>query len=186
MKKNILLLALMLMSLLGRSQNANVTVENFTDFDVRVVMYGYAPQTCPGSCDSTYITNDIFVPDSAYHAASTVRGPYNPCDIETGVGWDSVLCGPSFCTTIPPDFNWTMAKVSLFVPATNILCTAFLTVFPVYVSPKQPTCSPATGPVAGPFPLILYPPPPSHDLTISWISAGGSWADVKIYIYQAP
>lgn len=47
MKKNILLLALMLMSLLGRSQNANVTVENFTDFDVRVVMYGYAPANLP-------------------------------------------------------------------------------------------------------------------------------------------
>jgi len=118
------MLCLLMAGFSGSAQSAKLTVENYTDFDVQVVMHGYSPQICStGTCSSTYITNAISVPRGSYSASSSVWGPYNPCNIASSPGWNTVSCGVSFCSSVPGDFQWTYAEVTCFNPLTTTPAT---------------------------------------------------------------
>jgi hypothetical protein len=180
MKRFFLAIFLLTLFQLVRAQSAKLYIVNHTDYEVRVRMYGQASATCPAGCSSTYITNTIslMAPSSpAYPSGSTTWGPFDPCNVSTGVGWAYAACPTAWCSSLPTDFQWTLAVIDL--PFATIWP---LGTFPMYVCPTQPTCSPATGTVYGP--VTASPPAWPWNIKAEWFSTGGSLADVTIVIDQ--
>lgn len=179
--KTLLIAALLILSC-GSSyaQNAEVTIVNNTDFDIRVTMYADATSSCTtGTCNTTFITNNIGVSNLSYPASPTTWGPYDPCDIVSSPGWATVICPTVWCSSIPSDFQWTLAKVE--IP------TGYgywdIADFPLWVCSSQPTCFPGAGTTSltavapgGPF--------SAPNVTAYWTSSGGSLADVTITVNQ--
>ncbi len=148
--KKLTLGALLLVSSISAicQTSATIKIENHTDYEICVVMYGYAPSYCgSGDCNSTHITNTICVP-SGWGLPSVVTswGPYTPCNVSSVVGWSTELCSTSWCSSLPSDFQWTLAKVYA-----NGAVPCWGSIFPMNVSDGQTIgCEGATY-VSGPY-----------------------------------
>jgi hypothetical protein len=161
------------------SQTGSVKIVNNTDYDIEVTMYGDATTSCSGaSCNTTYITNVINVPNLNYPLSPTTWGGTDPCGISSGVGYALEACSTTWCpaTLIPSDFKWTLAAID--IPSSWV----WGPIFPLYVCPTQPSCSPGLGPVDGPH--VTAPPLPTWSLVAKWTSSGGPMADVTITVDQ--
>jgi hypothetical protein len=177
MKNVILFLLLFIFSNSINAQTASINIVNNTDFDIKVRLYGEATASCGAGCNTSFITNSITVPNTGYPLSPTTWGAFTPCGISTGIGWATTSCPVSWCTSLPSDFQWTLAEIT--IP----LATTWPIPFPIYLSPLQPSCF-GYGPYVGPYYLSGPPAPIFNSMDFTWISSGGSLANVTIYVNQ--
>jgi hypothetical protein len=185
--KNLLLIAILALTTKpAHAQNARVTINNHTDFEAIVTLYGNAAVSCTtAACNTTYITNPISVPvpsSPAFPTGTSTWGPNDPCDVSTSSGWASApaSCPVTWCpiSGLPADFQWTLAEVDLVLGSS---CWTVPATFPIFVCPWQPGCLPGLGPLV----TVTGGCSSTHpNLDVSWTSSGGSLADVTIDINQ--
>jgi hypothetical protein len=174
-------LLFILLCISGRSlyaQSAKVTINNTTDFQIRVRVYGYAPSSYSScGCAATYF--DVAILSAwGFPGSTNTWGPTSACGVSTGVGFTSDPCSIPWCTSLPSDFQWTFAEVTL---VGGNSCWPGVS-FPMAFGDGTILCSPATNCVAGPYTssTCTY----SH-LKATWTpNAGSAMDDITIDIAQ--
>lgn len=177
MKNTIIIFAILLWGIDTCAQTASIKIINNTDYDIKVKLYGEATASCGAGCNTTYITNTITVLNTAFPSSPTTWGAFTPCGISTGVGWATASCPVSWCSSLPSDFQWTFAEIT--IP----MAIAWPITFPVLIGPLQPGCL-GVVPYMGPYYLSGPPAPTYHSMDFTWTSSGGTLADVVINVNQ--
>jgi hypothetical protein len=184
MKKIFIIAALLTLCNNIFSQTAALTVYNGTDFVLTVTVYGSSASACSGTC-TDYATTIVLTAATgltSYPTYATTFGPSTPCTIAGYPGLSG--CSTPWCTSVPSDFQWTYAEVSIGPnpPATTI-CWA-TSIFPIAIYGNilhgcSGSASYTVPAVDNTCPGTTYP-----NLRTWWSSTGGSLADVTINVEQ--